>query len=248
MHSPEAVTTLEQDLRAIFGSRLQSVVAYGISAQKHARARGGDDDRRRTGGASDDGLAHILVVVSALTVDDLRACSARVPAWHKNGLSTPLMLGAHEFERALDSFPFEFGAILADHVVIAGSSPFDGLAVDPGDLRRACEVHARSHLLHLREGYLETGRDTRALGQLIAESAPALAALVTSVARLAGRPTADPRAAAADVERTLGLTPSALTTIVALVGRDLSPSDAEHLFPAYLGAVERLVAYIDQWR
>src|SRR5690242_21130273 len=29
--------------------------------------------------------------------------------------------------------------------------------VDPADLRRACEVEARGHLLHLREGYIAAG-------------------------------------------------------------------------------------------
>ena len=35
------------------------------------------------------------------------------------------------------------------------------------DLRRACEVQARSHLLHLREGYLETRGRADALSDLI---------------------------------------------------------------------------------
>ena len=67
--------------------------------------------------------------------------------------ATPLLLAAHEFGRSLDAFPFEFGAILADHVVVSGSDPFDGPPRRPADLRRACEVQARSHLLHLREGF-----------------------------------------------------------------------------------------------
>ena len=88
-------------------------------------------------------------------------------AWHDAGLATPLLLAAHEFGRSLDAFPLEFGAILADHVVVAGSDPFDGLRVDAADLRRACEVQARSHLLHLREGYLETRGRGDALADLI---------------------------------------------------------------------------------
>ena len=31
-----------------------------------------------------------------------------------------------------------------------------GLAVQPADLRRACEVEARGFLLHLREGFIES--------------------------------------------------------------------------------------------
>ena len=102
------------------------------------------------------------------------ACAGTVASWHDAGLATPLLLAAHEFERSLEAFPFEFGAILADHVVVSGDNPFDGLHVDPADLRRACEVQARSHLLHLREGYLETRGRGDALAVLIARSARAL--------------------------------------------------------------------------
>ena len=39
-----------------------------------------------------------------------------------------------------------------------GADPFAGLRSSHRDLRRACEVQARSHVLHLREGYLADGR------------------------------------------------------------------------------------------
>src|SRR5205807_2291386 len=109
-------------------------------------------------------------------------------AWHDRGLATPLLVAAHEFDRSLDAFPIEFGAILADYSVAAGADPFAGLAVDPADLRRACEVQARSHLLHLREGYLETRGRSDALSDLIVKSAAPFAALLVALARLEGHP------------------------------------------------------------
>ena len=121
-----------------------------------------------------------------MTHDDLRTSAGRVAAWHDAGLATPLLLAAREFERSLDAFPLEFGAILADHVVVSGTNPFASLAVDAADVRRACEVQARSHLLHLREGFLETRGRGDALSDLIVQSAPAFAALVASIARLDG--------------------------------------------------------------
>ena len=108
-----------------------------------------------------------------------------------------------EFADSRDAFPLEFGAILADHTVVAGQNPFDGLAVDPADLRRACEVQARSHLLHLREGYLETRGRADALAVLIVRSAPPFAALLQSVARLQGLAANDASAVGRHAERTL---------------------------------------------
>ena len=187
-------------------------------------------------------------MVDELSASDLRACAALTASWHERGLATPLMVATHEFGRSLDAFPLEFGAIIADHVVVAGANPFETLRVDPLDVRRACEVQARSHLLHLREGYLETRGRADALAVLIVESAPAFASLITSLARLE-RPVGDDNAAAArHAERTLGVPPGSIGAIVALVGVDEIPSvQAEQLFPPYLDAVERLVHYVDGW-
>ena len=189
-----------------------------------------------------------LAVVDSVTATDLRYCAERVGLWHSRGLATPLLLEADEFGRSLDAFPFEFGAILADHAVVAGANPFAALAVDPADLRRACEVQARSHLLHLREGYLETRGRADALSVLIVRSAAAFAALVTSVARLEGHTTDDPASAARHVERVLGAPACAVAEVAALAGvHDITSAEAERLFGPYLEAVTRLVKHVDGW-
>jgi len=239
----DAIQTLERELREVFGSRLQSLVVYGQRAQSHRDAH----EHPHAAHGHDAAPTHTLAIVDAMTPGDLRACAVRVDAWHESGLATPLLIAAHEFERSLDAFPFEFGAILADHTVIAGVNPFAALAVDPADLRRACEVQARSHLLHLREGYLETRGRADALSVLIVRSAAAFAALVTSVARLEGHATDDVASAARHVERVLGA-PCAVAEVAALVGvHDISSAEAERLFGPYLDAVTRLVKHVDGW-
>lgn len=240
-HIPDAVRALERDLQAIFGPRLRSLVAYGLAGHGHVRH---DDGAGAHGHAP--AATHTMAVVDQLTADDLRACAARVADWHDRGLATPLVLGAHEFERSLDAFPLEFGAIVADHVVVAGRPPFESATVDPGDVRRACEVQARSHLLHLREGFLETRGRTDALAVLIVQSAAPLRALVRSVARLQGVDAADPAAASRYAERTIGVDTGVLDEVVALAdATEISSPEAARLFPPYLDAVERLVKWID---
>jgi hypothetical protein len=228
MDIPGAVHALERDLRAIFGDRLRSLVAYAAIAS---------DDRTAT-----------LAVVDGLSADDLRACAGRVAAWDDAGFATPLFVGADEFGRSLDAFPFEFGAILADYAVVSGPDPFTGLHVDAVHLRQACEVQARSHLLHLREGFLEARGRGDALAELLLRSAPPLAALVQSVARLEDH-AARGEAAAGIVEQKVGLPAGTLSRIVRLGGRkELSSDEARRLFPGYLDAVQRLTAYVDRWR
>ena len=145
--------------------------------------------------------------------------------------------------------------MIADHVVVAGRNPFDGLAVDRADLRRAVEVQARGHLLHMREGFVETRGRSDALSVLIVSSAPALAALLLSVARLDAQRDQSIEArgskvdlAARHAERMLGLTSGILAEIVALAGvREISSAEADRLFAPYLDAIERLVKHIDGW-
>ena len=240
-----AVQTLERDLREVFGGRVQSLVVYGQRAHGDGH---GDAHGSHAGHGHDAPPTRTLAIIEAMTPADLRACADRVEAWHAAGLATPLLIAAHEFAQSLDAFPLEFGAILADHTVVAGSNPFASLAVDPADLRRACEVQARSHLLHLREGYLETRGNSGALAVLIVQSAAAFAALITSIARLEGHATDDTGSAARHVERILAMPGGAIAEVAALAGaHDITSADAARLIGPYLDAVTRLVAYVDGW-
>jgi hypothetical protein len=245
MHTGDALSALERDLHAVFGSRLQSLVAYGERA-RHAGGHGSSDGHGAHGSARRP--ARTLAVVEALSHDDLRACAAHIESWHEQGLGTPLLIAVHEFGRALDAFPFEFGAILADYDVAHGTDPFLGLKVEAADLRRACEVQARGHLLHLREGFLETRGRSDALSVLIVDSAPAFAALVASVAYLDGVDRGHAGASARHVEHRVSI-PATASAIVALAGvSEISSADAEGLFGPYLETVSRLVGYIDTWQ
>lgn len=227
MAVPDSVRALEGDLRDIFGSRFLSLVIY----HPIVRVPGG--------------LLHTLATLQDLGLEDLIRCADRVAVWHGSGLATPLLLPRHEFGRSLDAFPLEFGAIVADHEVVVGSDPFGDLRVDDADVRRACEVQVRSHLLHLREGYVEARGRGDALGALLTDSVAPLAGLVTSIARLLGEPSGHATTAAAVVERMAHLAPGSLAA--PLQHAPLSGEQARQLFPPYLAAIDQLTRYVDTW-
>jgi hypothetical protein len=229
MAIPDAVRALERDLRDVFGPRLESLVMYRPAVDAPGAP------------------VPTLAMVSDLTSDDLRACAERAGGWHDAGLATPLLLATHEITRSLDVFPLEFGAILAEHAVVAGRDPFHALRVDDADVRRACEVQARSHLLHLREAYIESrGRSDR-IAELMTDSAAPLAGLLKSVARLLGAPTRDEHDAAAAVERAADLPTGSLSSVLVSAVRPLSGDQAKSRFPGHLAAVERLTRFVDRW-
>jgi hypothetical protein len=239
---PDHVSMLERELVRMFADRLQSFVAYDL----HGVEPSGDASHQSGHGTPT--LTHTMAIVESLRESDLKACAEAVSKWHAAGLATPFLLTAGEFERSLDAFPLEFGAILADHLVVSGRDPFAGLRIDPADLRRACEVQARSHLLHLREGFLETNGRGDGVAVLIVRSAAPFAALLGSVARLHGLETRDQAAAGRHAERELQLPPGVVTEVVRLAHvTEISAADAMRIFPSYLDAAERLVRYVDGW-
>lgn len=190
--------------------------------------------------------ADAVAFAAPITAADLAALGPLAEAWHRDGLATPLVLTPDEFRRSLDAFPLEYSAILARHVLIAGRDPFAGMHVDPQDVRRACEVQAKGHLIHLRQGWLDaSGHDDR-LAELIADSAAPLRVLLTELARLdrAG----DGRDPAAWAETHAGLDAGLIRAVLDL---EQDPDRAGQLvprLPEYLSAAERLWALADSWR
>jgi hypothetical protein len=224
-----ALDGLAADLARIFGSRLHSVVAYGLSAPAPAPR-----------------LLHSLALVERLAFDDLAACLPLAAGWRRRSLSVPLVLEREEFLRTLDVFPLEYGDIIARHVRIAGSDPFGGARVSPADIRRACELGAKSHLIHLREGFLETGGDSQAIGRLIAASAPAFRALLANIARLADDDDDDVADAAA---RQIGVPAEVVREVLgAGAGAYSSIAEPTALLSRYVAAVEQVWEYVDTWR
>lgn len=221
---------LAGDLHAVTGTRLRAVVLYGA----HVR------------GPAADAPVHVLAVVRGLGIADLEALARLERGWRRAGLATPLLVDEAEFARSFDAFPIEFGAMLAHHVVLRGDDPFAGLRVDPADLRRACETQVRSHLLHLREGYLETGGDPSAIRDLVARSAAPLLALLTNIARLAGETDLAPAQLPAAAARSMGPAATVFAEVLALVAEPVVAADPARLFPSYLEAVERLAAVVDR--
>ena len=216
-----------QDLQHIFGERLQAVVAYGPSTASQAPC---------------------LALVRTITADDLDACAARANAWQRAGCATPLLLTREEFAGSLDAFPIEYGEIVERHQVIFGVDPFVGLSIRPDDLRRACEVQVKSHLLHLRENYVECRGRQSEVAALVAEAAPAFALILRRLARLDGAAAETNADLSAYAAGRPGLDPRVVGDVLAMAGHHASGVDAVRVYPAYLAAVEQLWHFIDGWR
>ena len=217
-----AFDRLAADLHRVFGPRFGALVAYTPHAS--------------------------VAFVDRVDADDLDALGALVEPWHREGLATPLVMSVDEFRRSLDAFPLEYQAILDHHEIIAGRSPFDGVQVDATDLRRACEAHARGHLIHLRQGWMQAAGHREELAELVEQSSAPLRALLTNVARLHGGVTKNDDDLAAFAAQTIGM-PADL--VRAVLGLQTNPEGRMRLtgrINEYLKACEQLWAFVDAWR
>jgi len=212
---------LAADLRRVFGPRFVSLVAYG----PHRSA----------------------VFAETVEPGDLDAMGALVDTWHRDHLATPLVMTVDELSRSLDAFPLEFQAMLDRHEVIDGTDPLTAIRIDAADLRRACEVQAKSHLVHLRQGWLEAHGHPQELAHLAARSAGPFRALLIQVARLSGETAETTDELAAFAERTMHLpAPLGRDVLAADEGADASARVATRL-AEYLTAAERLWTHVDGW-
>jgi hypothetical protein len=227
-----AADRLVAGLRSVFGDRLRSVVAYGSPVEENG-----------------DGPLSCLALVTGLAVGDLEACARMSHGWRRERIATPLLLPEDEFRRSLDAFPLEYGEIQRAHELIFGADPFEDITIDHADLRRACETQIKSHLVHLREGFIEAGGTPRAVTELVTASAPAFGSLLRNIARLNGSDTRDRATATRDGALLAQLPQSVVTDILSLERPSaMATTDPARLFPEYLAAVEQLARFIDAWR
>lgn len=218
---------LVDTLRRVFGDRFEALVSYGR-----------------------DGHTSGLALVTSIDADDLAGVARMVKQWRHAGLATPLLVTTTEFTRSLDAFPLEYAEVQQTAHVVEGYNPFERFgAIQPIELRRACEVQANSHLLHLREDYLECGGAPGEVAQLVAESAPAFAMILRQMAQLDGRLAATARDIGAFAEDRIGLDARVVGDVLSLMDSSAKGMvDGARLFPDYLATLDRLARFVDTWK
>jgi hypothetical protein len=231
-----AIDQLARDLEGILDGRLESLVAYP--------------------GHQADGSVHSCALVTDLAFRDLTACLPLTESWHHRGIAVPLMLSSDELRRTVDVFPLEYASILADYTVVRGGDPFKGLIIHVDDVRRAVEGLAKSHLIHLREAFLESHGETTRIARLIAASAAPLRGLLTQIARLPEAPqavmdltTPSDESLAKLAEARMGIPGSLIRTVLASSAGGYSTiADPSHLLGSYIDASQKIWEYVDRWR
>jgi len=228
---------LVAQLRAAYGADLRSVVLYGSAAA-------GEHIPKRSD-------YNVLVIVDTLSMEQLRAAAAVARAWGEAGNPAPMTLTLEEWRGSADIFAMEYADILERHKILYGESPFDGIRVDPRDLRLQVEHEAMGKVLKLRQGVLTAGGDPKRLVELLAASLSTIMVVFRAVIRLHGAvPAKDNIAVSQAVAGFGGVDATPFERVVRHVRGEqaIAPADAGAVMAGYLGGMEALVAHLDRFR
>lgn len=227
---------LVEQLRAAFGTELRSVVLYGSAAV-------GEHIPKRSD-------YNVLVIVDTLPVERLRAAAAVSAAWGDAGNPAPMTLTTKEWRGSADIFAMEYADILERHKILYGEAPFDGIRVDPRDLRLQLEHEAMGKLLRLRQGVLAAGGDGRRQVELLAASVSTIMVIFRAVIRLEGAaPATDNVALSQAVARYARFDSAPFERVVRHVRGEqtIAAGEVGNVVAGYLDGMEKLVEHLDRF-
>jgi len=156
--------------KALFGDDLVSIILYGSATGQDFRS-----------GKSD---INFMIVLTEDGIEHLDQAFDVVNKWRKRGVAVPLFLTEEYVKSSLDVFPIEYLNFQNNYVLVFGKDILKDLEIGPEFLRLQCEREIKGKLLLLREAFLETSGQGKALRGLIKQALPALMAIFEALLHL----------------------------------------------------------------
>jgi hypothetical protein len=226
--------TYVKDVKGVFGEQLQGMLLYGSAVR-------GEFFPGRSN-------LNILLLVSSYDSAILKQYCALHRRWSKEQIVVPLFLTEEELATSAAVFPLEFLEIQEQHRVLGGRDPFIGFHVKTNHLREAVVQGVTSHLLRLRQRYVEGGGSNEATTILLPLSITATLPLLRGVQRILGRSVlSHSDAVIKDVAEQLKLDLQGLLDALLLKRGQISPGPHEvpRLFDRYLQAATMLTRAVE---
>jgi hypothetical protein len=170
--SAKAAPFLE-DLVRLAGADLHSLHVVG-SAVTHDWVEGRSD-------------VNTLLVLREMDLPVLEAIGPLGKRYRRTGIAPPLVMETGYIAGSLDVFPMEFFELRLIHETVAGEDLLAGLVIDPADLRRQCEREIKSRLVGLRQAYLRSLGEPKALTEALVKFLTGYQPLARGILALLGR-------------------------------------------------------------
>ncbi len=225
---------LSEELKKICGANLGSVVLYGSSAA---------GDKVKT---SD---YNVLVAVDRLDAEVLTSLTELCSAWSREGNPAPLLFAKETLLRSADVFPIEFSDIIQSNKIIYGANLFEGMKIEPANLRLQLEHELKTKLIVLRSRFLTTKGSAKEVEALMVSSISAFLTLFKAILRLYGE---NPPAKKIEVLPLLAEHIKIDIEIFTIVwdlkeGKKSPDLTSAQLFSRYLTAVQSVTDSVDAW-
>ncbi len=233
---PMTPENLVNQLRAVYGSALESVLLYGSAVAGEHLSKLSD--------------YNVLVVLDSVPLDRLAAVGAVLRSWGEAGNPPPMIFTLAEWRSSADVFPMEYADILERHRVLHGADVTEGISVAPADLRLEVEQQALGKLLHLRRAAMAAGDNAREQLEILEASLSTIMVIFRGVVRLHGDvPSQDYSALSGQVGRLAAFDVAPVSRIIEHVRgtRKIERKEAASILAGYLGEMEALVAHLDSY-
>jgi hypothetical protein len=227
--------TYVKEVKAAFGDQLEGLLLYGSAVR-------GEFLRGRSN-------LNTLLLVSSCDSAVLKQYSLLHRRWSKEQIVVPLFLTEEELPRSAAVFPLEFLEIQEQHRVLDGRDPFIGFHVKTDRLREAVVQGLTSHIVRLRQRYVEGGGNDEATMIVLPLSITSTIPLLRGVRRLLGRPPlSHSDAVISDVGEQLKLDLQGLLDVWLLKRGQISPGPHEvsRFFDRYLQAIISVTGAVEQ--
>jgi predicted nucleotidyltransferase len=192
---------------------------------------------------------NVLVVTDRLDAEVLTSLTALCSTWGRGGNPAPMLFEKETLLRSADVFPVEFSDIIQTHKIIYGQNPFEGMKIEPADLRLQLEHELKSKLIILRGRFLGTKGAAKEVEALMVSSVSSFLSLFKAILRLYGE---NPPAKKMEALPLLAKHIKIDIEIFAIVwdlkeGKKCEDLTSVQLFSRYLTAVQNVTNEVDLW-
>lgn len=236
---------MQADLRSRLEKLTAELVKAGEGAVSCVAVFGSVARDRYLPGTSD---VNLIVVLNDAAPETLSRLSAPLREAYRSHRVEPMLISASEVKRAADVFPTKFMDIQRHHLVLHGSSPFEGLRVHPNHLRLRIEQELRNMLLRVRRRYIAAVVDRDRLRELVREVVPGFAVELAALAELVGKPRPDDGSLSKLLQGSaaaFGWDATRAELLARVHDESASGAEVERAISALIDLLERAVAIVD---
>lgn len=173
MDKNKITNLLVENLKDTFNEKLSSVILYGSCATDNCDNKFSD--------------INVIVLIENLNANDLKNSHKIINKWIKTKNPIPLFMDKEEWFNSTDVYPIEYSDIKERYRILYGEDIVATVTVDINNLRLQCELEVKNLLIKLRQTYLASSSNNRAIEALIKNSSKSFLAIFRAILRLTNK-------------------------------------------------------------